>query len=249
MNASAFLKPKKFNIKAKAIRFTSTQFMTDLEKAKVYINFIKFLNNHFSQSTFQKNLYQHFHLHCGFIAHYNQHGFYGEYFETAAKFHYNVNGVNHKMHEGGGNLNCKSTLSQGELFYAIYEEMNSGGKYDGLHGFISTLLNNRNYGGYAEYCDLNDAIREAISDYKETWVGLIRNAIREYDKFNKNEEIQKLKAEQEAIKAQQADLLAQEREIESNLLTQAKETMAKEEQHVVVVEKKGQLSLFDFIVA
>lgn len=246
MNARNFLKPKKFNIKPKVIRFTSTQFMTDLEKAKVYVNFVKFLNNHFSQATFQKNLYQHFHLHCGFIAHYNQHGFYGEYFETAAKFHYNVNGVNHKVHECGGNLNRKSTLSQGELFYAIYEEMNSNG-HDGLGGFINTLLNNRNYGGYAEYRDLDDAIREAISDYKETWVGLIRNAIREYDKFNKNEEIQKLQTKKAEILNEQKRLEETAKQIEETLIIEASKVEAIKEE--LTYKKPTQLSLFDFLVA
>lgn len=238
MDARNFLKPKKFNIKAKNIRFESAKYLTDLEKKKIYINFVKFLNNHFSQSTFKKNLYEHFHLHCGFIAHYNIHGFYGEYFETAAKFHYNVNGVNHKIHECGGNLNCKSSYPQGELFYAIYEEMNGG--RDGLGAFIDTLLNNRNYGGYAEYRDLDEAIKDAFNTYLEIWREEIKKAVKAYNEFSKDKKVKKLKENEEAIKKEQMRLNESLRDVKHTLEEEAMKAQSKR-------VEKTQTSLFDFL--
>lgn len=170
------LTPKNFNIKAKVLDFSSTQYMTDLEKKKIYISFVKFLNNHFKFSCFNKAMYHHFTNHCGFIAHYNLHGFYGEYFETPASFHYNVNGYTTPMHECMGNVNRKSTLSASEQFFAIYNEMN--GMRRGVGDFIDTLLSNQNWGGYSDYRDLDNAIKDAISDYKEIWVSEIRKAIK-----------------------------------------------------------------------
>src|SRR5574344_217908 len=81
-----FLKVKNFNLKAKAYEFEDVQYMTASEKTKIYKAFVSFLNNHFKESNFKKNLYEHFHTHCGFIAHYNIKGFYSEYFNTASKF-------------------------------------------------------------------------------------------------------------------------------------------------------------------
>lgn len=54
----------------------STEFMTKEEKEKVIKQFSKFVESGFNEVLFTKPIYQHLHLHCGFIAHYNQLGFY-----------------------------------------------------------------------------------------------------------------------------------------------------------------------------
>lgn len=240
MTSKNFLKPKKFNIKAKSIRFESVQFMSDLEKAKVYVNFVSFLNNHFSHSTFKKNLYQHFHLHCGFIAHYNINGFYGEYFETAAKYHQIVNNVTPPQSEYCGIDMRKPNISEGEAFYAIYEEIN--GSRNGLGEFINTLINSRS----GDYSDLNNAIREAIYEYLEVWREKIREAIKAFDQFSKNEDIKKLKEEKEAAKQKAKELLVKANEIEQKMLdTKAKQEDVKQKVDV----KKTQFTLFDFMAA
>lgn len=61
-------------------KFTDAHFMSAREKQKVVNNFKKFLKNNCSETTFTKALYNHLHLHCGFIAHYNINGFYNTYF-------------------------------------------------------------------------------------------------------------------------------------------------------------------------
>jgi hypothetical protein len=62
--------------------FTDAQFMTAKEKTLVLKNWRTFLKYGLKQEHFTKRLYQHLHLHCGFIAHYNIHGFYSTYFEA-----------------------------------------------------------------------------------------------------------------------------------------------------------------------
>ena len=80
-------------------KFTDVEFLTAKEKKSILKNWIDFLkfcasgnwqkfNTDNSGSDyglkapkqFTKRLYEHLHLHCGYIAHYNLHGFYSEYF-------------------------------------------------------------------------------------------------------------------------------------------------------------------------
>ena len=244
MNSKNFLKPKNFKIKAKSLSFESVKFMTDLEKKKIYINFVKFLNNHFKRTLFKKNLYEHFHCNCGFIAHYNINGFYGEYFETAASYHYNVNNYENPMNEYSGNLNRESTLSHGEQFYAIYEELNSS--RDGLGEFYDTIMSNENYGGYADYADLDGALIEAFNEYMEIWREEIRKAVKAYDKFSKDEKIQKLNEKKEELRNEQKRLDETTRAIEETLIEEASKVKIIEEESNSKVAKKQQQNLFDF---
>ena len=64
--------------------FTDAEFMTAREKELVLRNWQRFLQHGLKRDHFTKRLYEHLHLHCGFIAHYNIHGFYDEYFQSGA---------------------------------------------------------------------------------------------------------------------------------------------------------------------
>lgn len=66
----------------KPIHFADAQFMTAKEKGLVVRNWKTFLKHGLKKEHFTKRLYQHLHLHCGFIVHYNIHGFYSTYFEA-----------------------------------------------------------------------------------------------------------------------------------------------------------------------
>ncbi len=68
-------------LKAKENGFTDTFCMTAKEKEQVAGAFENFLKNNFKTEYFTKALYEHLHQHCGFIAHYDIHGFYATYFE------------------------------------------------------------------------------------------------------------------------------------------------------------------------
>ena len=62
--------------------FTDVQFMTAKEKQLVLKNWETFLKHGLQRKHFAKRLYNHLHLHCGFIAHYSRDGFYSTYFEA-----------------------------------------------------------------------------------------------------------------------------------------------------------------------
>jgi len=62
------------------IYLTDVQFMTAKEKGLIAQSFITFVEGGFKRQHFTKRLYEHLHLHCGFIAHYNRAGFYDLYF-------------------------------------------------------------------------------------------------------------------------------------------------------------------------
>lgn len=62
--------------------FNDVEFMTAKEKQLVLKNWKAFLKYGLKRQHFTKRLYEHLHLYCGFIAHYNIHGFYSTYFEA-----------------------------------------------------------------------------------------------------------------------------------------------------------------------
>jgi hypothetical protein len=62
--------------------FTDVQFMTARNKELVLKNWETFLKHGLQKQHFTKRLYEHLHLHCGFIAHFNLQGFYCTYFEA-----------------------------------------------------------------------------------------------------------------------------------------------------------------------
>ena len=62
--------------------FTDVKFMTAKEKELVLKNWETFLKHGLQRKHFSKRLYDHLHLHCGFIAHYSRDGFYSTYFEA-----------------------------------------------------------------------------------------------------------------------------------------------------------------------
>ena len=62
--------------------FRDARFLSAREKALVLKAWVRFLKRGLCLEDFTKRLYEHLHLHCSFIAHYNRVGFYAEYFEN-----------------------------------------------------------------------------------------------------------------------------------------------------------------------
>lgn len=61
--------------------FSDAPFMSAREKQLTLRAWVRFLRGGLRFADFTKRLYEHLHLHCGFIAHYNRAGFYATYFE------------------------------------------------------------------------------------------------------------------------------------------------------------------------
>lgn len=56
--------------------------MSEKEKEAVLRDWKRFVKGDFDRRYFTKRLYDHLHIHCSFIAHFNIHGFYVTYFEN-----------------------------------------------------------------------------------------------------------------------------------------------------------------------
>jgi len=243
MNYLHFIKKKNFKINLTSTEFMDARFMSKEEKFKTYKDMNKFLNNHFKQTLFSKRLYNHFCQHCGFIAHYNQGGFYGEYFSTPARFHYNVNNFKNKAYECGGELNISSDMSDNEQFYSIYQELKNKKNENGLCEFYETIMQNQNWGAYSEYRDLDDAIKNLFNDYMKEWEHEIRVAKGKYSLFVQKEESKKLLEKKREAKLKRSLLNRKEIEIEE-ALSELVKTENKEESR-----EAKELNLFDFMVA
>src|SRR5690242_2687115 len=62
-------------------QFRDAEFMGAREKELVLKAWVRFLKNGLGFRDFTRRLYEHLHLHCQFIAHYDRAGFYATYFE------------------------------------------------------------------------------------------------------------------------------------------------------------------------
>ena len=65
--------------------FTDTKWLSADEKRKILRQWTSFVKNGFAETLFTGSIYEHLHLHCGYIAHYNKHGYYGEYWGAYAR--------------------------------------------------------------------------------------------------------------------------------------------------------------------
>jgi hypothetical protein len=64
-----------------AYDFRDSEFLSANEKRLVLRHWVRFLKSGLRFEHFARRLYEHLHLHCSFIAHYDRAGFYAEYFE------------------------------------------------------------------------------------------------------------------------------------------------------------------------
>ncbi|MFA6395869.1 MAG: hypothetical protein WCW84_07870 [Sulfurimonas sp.] len=180
------IKIKSFKLSIPSVEMTDTKFMSSLEKLDVLKKWVSFLNNHFKPSSFNKKLYQHLSLDCGYIAHNNQNGFYGNYFGASAQFHWLAFGVKKAPSEYDGYClkgSCVGvdSIESKEAFLSIYEEiqLSTSHRYvndEGLGGFFSNWTNNNEYIFRGDYGDLNRAIKMAFEEYMTLWGKVITDA-------------------------------------------------------------------------
>jgi hypothetical protein len=93
-------------------QFKDVDFLTSLEKYQIAKHFQTFVKNGFQRKDFNKRVYEHLHLHCSFIAHYNIDGFYYEYFNGSktdlkrfVEHFLNLDNLPYEDVYNGGNVN------------------------------------------------------------------------------------------------------------------------------------------------
>lgn len=190
MSTNKHLKINNFSIKPDSLEFRDTEFMSASTKMKIYKQFISFINNHFKDTCFKKDLYEHLHSHCGFIAHYNINGFYAAYFAKAAIFHkvaYDHKIVNSEymgIFDSKYPFKGKNSIEAKDALYEIKKEIDLAS--EGIGEFTSTILNNMNYGGYAVYTDLDMAIKNALNEYITLFTNEVKLSIKVLSKEIEN---------------------------------------------------------------
>jgi hypothetical protein len=69
-------------------QFTDAHFLVAEKKRSILKRWTSFVKNGFPENLFTDSVYEHLHLHCGYIAHYDRSGFYVEYWGAHARdFH------------------------------------------------------------------------------------------------------------------------------------------------------------------
>jgi len=91
-------------------KFIDAEYLSAKEKGQIHKHFERFVNGGFQRNDFANRLYEHLHLHCGFIAHYSISGFYDTYFN--------------------GNKNELETFVE---HFLEREELSGGYKYNGYN--------------------------------------------------------------------------------------------------------------------
>ena len=93
-------------------QFKDVEFFTAEDKYRTAKHFLRFVKNGFQRKDFNRRIYEHLHLHCGFIAHYNIDGFYQEYFngnkedlKQFAEHFLNFESMPYESIYNGGNVN------------------------------------------------------------------------------------------------------------------------------------------------
>lgn len=233
----SYIKLKNFKLSTPSVEMTDSQFMSSYEKGDILKKWVAFLSNHFKPTLFNKKLYQHLSTHCGYIAHYNADGFYGNYFESPAQFHWLAFGVKKKPSEYdgywvGGNHVGVNAIESKEAFLLIYEEIKLSRRVHvndaRLSGFFWMWGSARDYIFRGDYGDLNSAMKMVYEEYVAQWEKLVEDA--------------EQKRIREEIKSQRARV--------NKTLTDAAEQLEHIEREVPIAmpKKSAQFSLLDFLL-
>jgi len=103
--------------------FTGVEFMTAQEKELVLKDWKTFLANGLKKEHFTKRLYNHLHLHTGFIAHYLICGFYSTYFESGPDVESFLKAfMTNTVHRRGANVDYKDINDAMRKVYQQYAQ-------------------------------------------------------------------------------------------------------------------------------
>jgi hypothetical protein len=134
----------------KQYAFRDAEFMSAREKTLVLKAWVRFLKNGLREEDFSDRLYQHLHLHCSFIAHYNRAGFYATYFE-------NGEDTMRFLSQFDKRGECRS-VEHGPWLSGDYEDLNRA-MIEEASRYIPTLMDEAS--GNAKEADLAEARRLA----------------------------------------------------------------------------------------
>src|SRR6266852_541408 len=131
--------------------FHDARFMSAREKELVLKAWVRFLKRGLRLEDFTDRLYQHLHLHCSFIAHYNRTGFYAEYFE-------NGEDTTRFLSQFDKRGECLSVEYAGSWFDGEYEDLRRA-MVEEASAYIPALMDQAS--GKAKETDLAEARRLA----------------------------------------------------------------------------------------
>ena len=67
-------------VSMKIPNFKDEKFLSKSQKETILKNWCRFIKSGFKKGNFTRAIYEHLHLHCGFIAHFDRNGFFNTYF-------------------------------------------------------------------------------------------------------------------------------------------------------------------------
>lgn len=219
-----FVKVKPFKLKAKQIEFEDVEFMSARDKQLVYKKWVSFVSGHFKYSSFSKRLYEHLHLHCGYIAHYNINGFYGTYFYEASALQKAAFGNDTPSSEYGG-IHTQDQPSFGpeheqskRFFIDVYRDMfKPSGSDMGLKNFLANWRSRSGYAFSGPYGDLNAAMRDTLVEYMQAFENVILDANAELKKARRSEAVKLKEQQRKRLKQTIADAQKELAALEANL--------------------------------
>lgn len=103
-------------------RFKDEEYITAAKKEKILDLWIRFLKNGFKRNDFTKELYKYLTLYCDFIAHFNEHGFYAEYFTTGDGKQRFLEQFDRRQIRSNNWIGFKLTGSCADLNNALFDE-------------------------------------------------------------------------------------------------------------------------------
>jgi len=135
--------------------FSNAQWLSAEKKHCIIKQWTLFVKSGFKPEKFTKNIYEHLHLHCGFIAHYNLRGFYGNYWDDEVI-----------RYAEGNNMLVRPVPAVFHGWESFLKQFNIWGEYTDLNAVMMRVLME----------ELNKLTEEIISEVEKIYEYDIRNA-------------------------------------------------------------------------
>ena len=221
--------------------YFNTEFMSADQKKKLERAWRQFVFSGFRQDKFTKPIYNHLHLHCGFIAHYNLPGFYSTYFRGYSLFpgmsyekQYQIKHFSNRWYAEDLNLPEKE-----DKFYLQLEAIPDPERVE--KEFLKTLTWRLNFSG--DYRDINYRLVEIL---KEGFEHALKRAAEELAVIQREKKLhekelmkirlEELKKEEMLLKEKLSQIQLQQENIKKVIKEEIKETLPSDVKEEVKVE-------------